>query len=124
MRHALGSSASAGLEKVSYEWRESDTWEGVSAQVSGSAWLPDEDSEEAFITEHYWGYSTRRGGGTMEYQVEHPRWQVWRADSAALRCDVASLYGADFSEPLAPAPSTAFVADGSEVLVRRGQFLK
>jgi len=27
-------------------------------------------SEEEFITEHYWGYSRSRGGGTVEYRVE------------------------------------------------------
>jgi uncharacterized protein len=57
----------------------------------------------------------------VEYQVEHPRWRVWRAEKASLECDVASLYGPEFAEALALAPKTAFVADGSQVIVRRGR---
>lgn len=57
----------------------------------------------------------------MEYRVEHPRWNVWRADAATLECDAASLYGPEFRDALAGPPSTAFVADGSLVVVRRGR---
>jgi hypothetical protein len=41
-------------------------------------------SEAAFITEHYWGYTRQREGGTIEYRVEHPSWQIWdRAEAAS-----------------------------------------
>ena len=85
--------------------------------------MPAEDSEEAVITEHYWGYTRQRDRSTIEYQVEHPRWQVWRANDAALSCDVATLYGPRFVAALAGPPSTAFIAEGSQVLVRSGRRL-
>ena len=119
MRHAIDVTDARG--SVAYEWRRSGAWERLSVGYSGPASVPPEDSEESFITEHYWGYARQRDGGTIEYQVEHPRWRVWRADRAALSCDVASLYGREFAEPLSGAPSTAFVADGSPVIVRRGR---
>jgi hypothetical protein len=74
-------------------------------------------SEEAFIAEHYWGYTRQRDGGTVEYQVAHPQWRAWPAAGAALDADVAGLYGAQFAEPLGGAPHSAFVAEGSRVAV-------
>ena len=64
-----------------------------------------------------------RDGTTVEYRVDHPRWSVWRATTAALDCDVAALYGDRFRESLSAPPTTAFVADGSAVVVRRGRSL-
>ena len=122
MRHRIGREA-AGSCTVSYEWCRSNHWDGVRVHVSGKPSVPDDDSEEAFITEHYWGYAWRPDGHTVEYQVEHPRWSVWRASDASLVCDAASLYGPAFAEVLGGSPSTAFLADGSGVTVRRGRTL-
>ena len=80
-----------------------------------------EGSEEEFITEHYWGYTAQRDGGTIEYRVEHPRWSVWRATDPVFDADVAALYGAAFVPFLAAPPVSALVADGSPIVVRRGR---
>ncbi len=78
-----------------------------------------DDPEAEFITEHYWGYNTQRGGSTMEYRVEHPRWRVWAAVSAQLDCDVAGLYGPQLEEASRCPPASAFLAEGSAVRVCR-----
>ncbi len=121
LRHSVEVSTSGG--SVVYQWRRSGAWEGLSATFTGAAGLPADEAEETFITEHYWGYSRQRDGATVEYRVEHPRWRVWRADRAALNCDTGSLYGPEFVDALSGAPSSAFVADGSAVVVRRGRRL-
>jgi len=120
MRHAIGEVSDDGLTTHRYEWRRG-VWEGLSVTFSGWPSVPAEDAEESFITEHYWGYARQRDGSTVEYQVEHPRWSVWRAHNALLSCDVPTLYGPEFAEALSGAPSTAFVADGSPIVVRRGR---
>jgi len=108
----------SGLAK--YEWLYRDRWNRIVVEFSVAPYLPDQSSEEAFITEHYWGYARQRDGGTVEYQVEHPRWNVWRANDTRLECEVAGLYGREFADSLAGTPSSVFVADGSPVTVRRG----
>jgi len=120
MRHGIGDDGT-GSRTVSYEWRRSTNWEGVRVRVSGEPTVTEDDSEEAFITEHYWGYARQPDGHTVEYQVEHPRWRVWRACDASLRCDAASLYGPAFADVLSGSLSTAFLADGSAVTVPRGR---
>jgi uncharacterized protein len=67
--------------------------------------------------EHYWGY-TSRAGGCSEYQVDHPRWRVWYNVKAALDADISTLYGERFVESLSAPPTSAFIADGSPVVVR------
>jgi uncharacterized protein YqjF (DUF2071 family) len=75
------------------------------------------------IAMDYWGYTVRRDGGSLEYQVTHPPWRVWAAASAELRCDGDRLYGAPFARALEAPPRSAFVADGSPVVVYRGRRL-
>jgi len=110
--------------RVTYRWESGGRSHHMGVQVEGDPYLPDEASEGAFITEHYWGYVRQRAGHTIEYQVEHPQWKVWRAAEAEFDCDVSALYGAEFAPFLAGAPSSAFLAQGSAVTVRRGQRLE
>lgn len=120
MRHSItGDPARDGMS-VSYGWRSRGRWNGLGGVVGGTAREAGPGSEEEFITEHYWGYSSLRSGGTVEYRVEHPRWKVWSLERPLLDCDVAGLYGERFAAPLAGAPSSAFLADGSEVTVSHG----
>jgi len=123
MRHSVESADRRDSTTVTYRWRRAGIWEGLTARFSGAASLPLDDAEEAFITEHYWGYSEQRDHSTVEYQVEHPRWRVWRAETASLECEVGSLYGSEFADALSGPSSTAFVADGSAVVVHRGRRL-
>ncbi|HEX9793571.1 MAG TPA: DUF2071 domain-containing protein [Planctomycetota bacterium] len=109
------------LGTLRYAWRRQGRWESLQAEVAGAAALPAGESEAAFITEHYWGYARQRDGGTLEYEVEHPRWQVWDAHAVHFDADAGALYGAGWATALSGAPSSAFVADGSAVVVRRGR---
>jgi len=111
-----------GVERrIIYEWRHGKRDQNLELHTDKSAFLPAEDSLENFITEHYWGYVRQRDGGTCEYQVEHPRWRVWTARDAALSCDVTPLYGSAFAPYLTETPSSAFLAEGSNVKVFPGR---
>lgn len=108
---------------VEYGWKVNKLWHTMTARTTGNAQPIEDGSHEEFITEHYWGYVTQRDGGTVEYRVEHPRWQVWQAREAALDCDVADVYGKEFVTTLGSSPESAFVAEGSPVIVRRGTLI-
>ncbi len=105
---------------VSYRFQHDGQWSELRVRVEGEPQPADESSEEAFITEHYWGYTGQRDGSTLEYRVEHARWKVWRAAEHTLSCDVAALYGPALAPYLCGKPSSCFVADGSPIVVRRG----
>lgn len=106
---------------VEYSWKHDGEWLSIGARFSGEPGLPEINSQETFITEHYWGYSTQRDGGTVEYQVEHPQWKVWRASEITISGDMIGFYGSEFSSALGSKPTSAFIAVGSEVIVRKGK---
>jgi uncharacterized protein YqjF (DUF2071 family) len=115
MRHSIEiSDNGVGVE---YAWRRSGHWESLKAIGKGKPQDVGIGSEEEFITEHYWGY-TARGAGCDEYEVEHPKWRVWRAHESVLNADTSGLYGERFVESLSVPPSSAFIADGSAITVR------
>jgi uncharacterized protein YqjF (DUF2071 family) len=119
MRSSIERSAGGAPLRARYEWKPAREWEGISLATQGHAAPLVDGSEEEFITEHYCGYTRQRNGSTIEYRVEHPRWNVWQARDATLSCDVASLYGQEFVTTLSAPPRSAFLADGSPVLVGR-----
>jgi uncharacterized protein len=115
MRHRV-SAGGAGM-RAEYEWRLAGKWLALRAEAEGEPELPSEGSIEQFISEHYWGYSRQRDGGTVEYQVTHPPWRVWRSAKAEFEGDGATMYGAAFGQVLARRPDSAFLAEGSAVSV-------
>ena len=121
MRHHVRLPVPGGDGRVEYSWDSGNRWNRVAARVAGPPEPMRPGSEEEFIAEHYWGYARQRDGGTVEYAVEHPPWRVWRALDPALDCDVPRLYGDEFRAALAAPPASAFVAEGSEIVVRRGR---
>jgi uncharacterized protein len=119
MRHAVHSNG-AGIS-AEYQWRVERQWCGLHAEASVTPAYAAEGSVEQFITEHDWGYSAQRDGGCVEYHVSHAPWRVWRSIAAAFEGDAESLYGAELGRILRRAPDSAFIADGSPVLVFTGR---
>ena len=100
-----------------YGWRLRQHACVMRIETEGATFVPPEGSLSQFITEHYWGYTTQKGGGSLEYEVQHPPWSVWNAKSAGFFGDVDGLYGAEFAQVLKREPDSAFLAQGSPVTV-------
>ncbi len=106
--------------RISYGWRFKGAEHSIRMTVHGDPGEVPAGSEAEFITEHYWGYASKRDGRTMEYEVAHPRWRIWKADGAWFQGDAAGLYGGQFAAALSAAPASAFLAEGSEITVFKG----
>jgi len=102
-----------------YRWKLGGNWHELGAVFTGEPKPLTSDSEEAFITEHYWGYVTQHDQSVVEYEVKHPSWRVWNTTKSWLRCDVAAMYGSPFVEALGQPPASAFVAEGSPISVSK-----
>jgi uncharacterized protein len=120
IRHSVNLSPTGGLAR--YAWRIGRVWCELEAQVSGTPAQAREGSLEQFITEHYWGYAAR-GDGCLEYRVAHAAWRLWTKSAAHFRGDADSLCDPRLGAVLRRRPDSAFVVEGSPVLVFRGQRL-
>jgi len=121
MRHAIHlPSLHTNTAKAEISWRTQSQWNSLHVEFEGEPVLPEPGSDGEFITEHYWGYTRQRDGGTKEYRVDHPQWPLWPATHVELGCDVRNVYGSEFVEPLSAKPASAFVAVGSEITVGPG----
>lgn len=110
---------------LQYQWQAGSSqagskWCTLSAETMGIPTRPAEGGLEQFITEHYWGYSAQRSGGCVEYHVSHVPWQVWETSNARFEGEASTLYGKELAAVLQRHPDSAFVADGSPVIVFKG----
>ena len=89
----------------------------LAVHVDGQAQEMRPGSDEEFLSERGWGYTRQRDGGTIEYRVDHPRWQVWLNARWELDGPLGEVYDKPFADILSGVPSSASVADGSAVTV-------
>jgi hypothetical protein len=115
LRHSINLTDSGG--SVEYSWKSKRQQFRIYAQTGGPASRAADGSLEQFVSEHYWGYARRRDGGSLEYHVQHDSWRIWRATNAKFDGDGAALYGSELGSILSRPPRSAFIADGSPVLV-------
>jgi uncharacterized protein YqjF (DUF2071 family) len=106
---------------VDYRWKKNGSWNNFEVVVDPKAVDMLDNSEEEFITEHFWGYTKRRNGYTSEYEVQHPRWQIYPLRSYAINVDYAQTYGEAFGFLDAMEPVSVFLAEGSEIKVKKGK---
>jgi uncharacterized protein YqjF (DUF2071 family) len=119
MKHSLVSQNSRLL--LEYGWKMRKQWCSLQATADGASDFPEKGSVEEFITEHYWGYSSTRSGGCIEYHVQHPQWKVRQCISSKFEGDASAMYGEELAKILIQAPDSAFVADGSPIIVYQGK---
>jgi len=120
MERQIAEDEDGACRTFQYKWLRNSELCELWAKVSGPPQPPQQGSLEQFITEHYWGYSAQRNGGTVEYHVAHVPWRTWTCIAAKFDGDLSALYGADLGRIVQGPPSSAFIAEGSPVTVFRG----
>lgn len=118
MQHSVALSAEGG--SVEYRWNLKHNSYRIRGETAGTSSLAPQGSLEQFISEHYWGYSSRRGS-SIEYHVQHDPWRVWPATNVCVEGDANALYGPALGRVLARTPDSVFIADGSPVFVFAGR---
>ena len=109
---------------VAYQWRRRNAWYSIQAQAADALLPMPPGSPEAFIFEHYYGYSKRSATVTHEYEVAHPGWQHYQVKEYSIVCDFEKMYGPAFAVLNLQKPASVFMAEGSEVAVYPKQVLR
>lgn len=108
---------------INYRWKY-DEWQKLQVVADTIPSPIQAGSEEEFITEHYWGYTKLRNGRTSEYEVVHPRWDVYQVLKHNIEVDFSRIYGQSFSFLNKMQPDSVLLAEGSEVMVRSGTSIR
>lgn len=108
---------------VKYAWKK-EKWNLLKVVADQNAIDIKADSEEEFITEHFWGYTKVDDFMTSEYEVAHPRWQIYPVRDYEVNVDFKNVYGTDFSFLKDAKPVSVYLAEGSEIIVKQGSSLK
>lgn len=101
---------------VEYDWKWKGVWNAISVKALNEPRAMVTASKEAFIFDHYYGYS-KQAGGTNEYQVIHPSWNVYPVLKYGIFCNFETQYGKDFAVLNQQEPASVFLADGSAISV-------
>ena len=105
---------------VEYKWKKR-RWNLLKIIADKKSTIIQNNSEEEFITEHYWGYTKISNEKTSEYGVEHPKWEVYRTKDYSVEVDFGNIYGEDFDFLTTEKPKSIFLAEGSEIKVKDGR---
>lgn len=115
---------SAEQLKVAYSWKHKQEWNSLAVTCPNRLKTIAEGSEAEFITEHYWGYTQLKKDKTSQYEVGHPKWNIYEVSDYTIDCNYELVYGKDFAATLAQEPVSVFMAKGSEIFVKKGHLIK
>lgn len=102
---------------VKYQWQAENKWHSIKLEAASDPIDMIKDSEEEFIAEHYWGYTRDTANSSYEYEVTHPKWQVYPVLSHEINVDFEAVYGPDFAFLNDRSPKSVMLAEGSEISV-------
>jgi len=105
------------LLQIAYSWKQHQKWNTFSLTADPTPVEIKVNSEEEFITEHYWGYTPINSGLCSEYQVEHPRWLTYKVKEYKIDVDFGEVYGSQFNFLTKHVPNSVMLAEGSEIAV-------
>jgi uncharacterized protein YqjF (DUF2071 family) len=110
-------STPAAENQISYAWRYKRKWNHLAVEFYDNPQPLQPGSQEEFITEHFWGYAKAGDNRTNEYQVAHPRWNIYPVRQHSIDCDFGALYGPNFADLSNREPQSVFLAEGSPIEV-------
>lgn len=115
MRHEWRSDDESMLTR--YDWKFAGKWQSMAVTTDVISQPIVDGSDFEFITEHYWGYTGAGKNSSFEYEVRHPRWEIYPVQSYEIDTDFGALYGAPFAFLNDAIPRSVFLAEGSEISV-------
>ena len=108
---------------VEYSWKKNSR-NSFGIIASGISEPLQAGSKEEFITEQNWGYTKVNENKTIEYEVTHPRWNIYPVKQSEIKVDFKNVYGKEFAFLSNTNPESVMLAEGSDIKLYPGKFLK
>lgn len=116
MKHTLN--IAPDVLNVEYKWKK-QKWHSLGITTDASPIEMSKDSEQMFFTDQHWGYTKINSGLTKVYEVAHPDWTYYNTKNYKIEVDFGSIYGQEFSFLTDQKPYSVFLAEGSEISLRK-----
>lgn len=107
-----------GSKEITYEWKVGERWNILEVAAETKRIPMEVGSVEEYIFEHYYGYTKVDENNTLEYKVNHPRWETNKVTDYEIDCDFGKMYGKAFEFLNDQQPDNVILAEGSEVSVK------
>lgn len=107
-------------QQVMYQCKNKGQWNSMEVIASRIPVKLQEGSEEAFITEHFWGFAAGKRG-TTAYEVRHPQWDIAPVQTCNISKGFSTLYDPAFRYIDEINPASVFLAEGSAIQLFGGQ---
>lgn len=122
MKHAW--SSECDFRTIEYKWKKKGKWNTLKVVASIDNFEIEPQSETEFITEHYWGYASVNDKKSNEYEVTHPRWNVYKIVDFEIDTDFGAIYGSKFDFLTSRKPSSVMLAEGSAITIEGKRTVK
>lgn len=106
------------IKKIDYSWKKDNKWNKIHVEAHTIGNAMKAGSVEAFIFEHYFGYTRVNQNKTLEYRINHPSWKINQVIDHSIDCDFEKMYGSDFEFLNAQEPDNVILAEGSDISVK------
>lgn len=103
--------------EVSYSFKKKGAWNRFLVEAELQSQLLQPNTETEFITEHYWGYAKLSSNKSNEYEVTHPKWEIYPVTNYKIDVDFGLVYGDNFEFLNSQNPDSIMLAEGSEITV-------
>ncbi|MDI9363954.1 MAG: DUF2071 domain-containing protein [Flavobacterium sp.] len=105
-------------QAINYYWKKNGIWNELNVEASATSQKMQLGSAEAFIFEHYFGYTKVDAASTIEYHIAHPSWEIYPVEKVTVRCNFGAMYGANFAHLSHVKPNSIMLAEGSDIAVK------
>lgn len=102
---------------IEYQWEKNDKWNAMKVSALANKSKIVGGSETDFIIERYWGYAHVNDKKSIEYEVRHPRWEMYDVLDHEIDVDFGSVYGEKFHFLSSAKQISVMLAEGSEVSI-------
>jgi len=109
---------------IQYSWKKQGIWHKIKVEAGIEKFSIEPKSETEFISEHYWGYAKLNEKKSNEYEVTHPKWEVYEVSDYSIDVDFGAVYGKEFQFLNHEIPTSVMLAEGSEITVENKKTIK
>lgn len=109
---------------VEYSWGKLGKKNSIKIEASLVQYEIESNSETEFITEHYWGYAKVNEHKSNEYEVTHPKWNVYKVQDYEINVDFGIIYCNHFEFLNSIEPHSVMLAEGSIITVESKKTIK